>query len=183
METGKQNDKLEKNIVDQIKEAQLKLGFVRETMRLYYPLESLQAILGLPVASPRLPAAEAEQLCQQLGKEFPAFTFGQHEGRIEVCVPPSYVEWVHKEVETPAFLSELIEQFQDNHYLTKEQLQEIFSRYGDFVCEQMPEGTDFDFVFYFENPMVDEYYYCVRMEMGHTIYHRFLKADYEQLLV
>ena len=35
------------NMTDQIKEAQLKLGYARETMRLYYPLSSLNAMLEM----------------------------------------------------------------------------------------------------------------------------------------
>lgn len=171
-----QKDKLEKNIADQIKEAQLKLGFVRETMRLYYPVESILGILNMS-------GIEAELLCRQLENAFSDFSFGQHGGRIEICVPPAYVERVHKEMKTPAFLAELITRFQKNHHLELDQLRELFSQFGEYVCEKMPAGTDFDYVFYFCDPVVDEYYYCIRMEMGHTIYHRFLKSDYEQLLV
>lgn len=40
-------EKLIKNIIDQIKEAQIKLGFAKETTRLYYPVESLNAMLGI----------------------------------------------------------------------------------------------------------------------------------------
>ena len=25
-------------------------------------------------------------------------------------------------------------------------------------------------------------YYCIKMEMGHTVYHRFIKEDYEKLV-
>ena len=46
----------------------------------------------------------------------------------------------------------------------------------------MPEGSDFDEALYFEDPSIDEYYYCVKEEMGHLIYHRFLKEDYQKLL-
>ena len=34
-------DKLERNLIDIIKEEQAKLGFFREDIRLYYPLSSL----------------------------------------------------------------------------------------------------------------------------------------------
>ena len=40
------------NMTDQIKEAQLKLGYARETMRLYYPLSSLNAMLEMQEATP-----------------------------------------------------------------------------------------------------------------------------------
>lgn len=171
-----QKDKLEKNIADQIKEAQLKLGYVKGMVRLYYPLESLHTILNSH-------GNGAEEMCRQLGEMFPHFSFGYRGDRIEVTVPPAYVEYVHREMETPAFLAELIEQFQSNHHLTLTQIQQLFEKYGEYVWEQMPEGTDFDYVFYFRDPSVDEYYYCIRMEMGHTIYHRFLKNDFEQLML
>ena len=35
-----------KNMTDQVKEAQLKLGYAPETVRLYYPVASLNEILG-----------------------------------------------------------------------------------------------------------------------------------------
>ena len=35
-----------KNMTDQVKEAQLKLGYAPETVRLYYPAASLNEILG-----------------------------------------------------------------------------------------------------------------------------------------
>ena len=39
-------EKLLKNMTDQVKEAQLKLGYAKETVRLYYPVDSLNTILG-----------------------------------------------------------------------------------------------------------------------------------------
>ena len=46
----------------------------------------------------------------------------------------------------------------------------------------MPAGSDFDYAIHFHNAEHDEYYYCIHMEMGHTIYHRFTEADYLELL-
>ena len=40
-----------KNIIDQVKEAQIKLGYARETVRLYYPVASLNLMLGTNVKS------------------------------------------------------------------------------------------------------------------------------------
>ena len=41
----KQN-KLKQNIIDQIKEAQIKIGYVKETVRLYYPAATLNTLMG-----------------------------------------------------------------------------------------------------------------------------------------
>lgn len=47
---------------------------------------------------------------------------------------------------------------------------------------QMPDGMDFDYVIYFTDSSIDGYDYCIREEMGHTIYHRFARADFEALM-
>ena len=122
-------------------------------------------------------------MCIQLASVFPDFTFGCRGERVEISVPPDYVEYVHREVKTPAFLAEMIARFQENPHLTFQQVQHIFAEFGEYECQKMPEGADFDYVLYFTNPDIDAYYYCIRMEMGHTIYHRFIKEDYEQLIL
>ena len=95
------------NMTDQIKEAQLKLGYARETMRLYYP---------------------------------------------------------------------------EKHACTKEEITAVFEKFGAYECRQMPDGMDFDYVIYFTDSSIDAYDYCIREEMGHTIYHRFARADFEALM-
>lgn len=170
-----------KNIMDQIKEAQLKLGYVKEAVRLYYPTASLNGLLGTDCTT----AGELAELLKHTFRQktvLGVLQFHTHADRIEIGIPPEGAEYVHQKVETPAFLKELIGLFQTHHSCSLEELQEVFGRYGRFMCEKMPEGSDFDYVMYFENEAVDEYYYCIKMEMGHTIYHRFIKDDYLALL-
>lgn len=167
-------EQLEKQIADQIKEAQLKIGFVKETVRLYYPLASLNNLLGTYFES-------EQQMCMELDKVCSKFTFAIHQGRIEISVPPDYVEYVYREVETPEFLAAWIDLFRNNHSIQLSQVKEIFAKFGEYVCQKMPERADFDYVLHFEDESVDAYYYCIKMEMGHTVYHRFIKEDYESL--
>ena len=171
-----------KNMTDQVKEAQLKLGYAPETVRLYYPVSSLNDILETN-------AQNAQEMLDLLGKEWDKKTnlgelkFSSHAERIEISIPPEGAKWVHEQVETPAFLKELIELFQTKHACTLEEICEIFKKYDpQYICEKMPEGSDFDYAIHFHNAEHDEYYYCIHMEMGHTIYHRFTKADYSALL-
>lgn len=39
-------EELEKNVIDMVKEEQIKLGYGPETVRLYYPLSSLNRFIG-----------------------------------------------------------------------------------------------------------------------------------------
>ena len=176
-------DKLIQNIIDQIKEAQIKLGYVRETVRLYYPAESLNQMLETK-------AKDAKEL-QELLENTAAFSntvlgklqFALSGGRIEVSIPPKGAEYVYREVPEPAFLMDIIKLFGENHHCRLADVCAVFDKYSkDYVCEKMPEGMDFDYVMYFRDSTIDAYYYCIREEMGHTIYHRFTKEDYLALL-
>lgn len=163
-------DRLEKNIQDQVIEAQIKLGYISETMRLYYPLDSLNAMLETDIET-------TEKMCVQLTERTSVFSFSVHQDRIEVNVPAEYVSYVYETCDKPKFLVKLITLFQ-NHHLNLEQVQDVFGEFGRYICRKMPEEADFDYVLYFEDESVDEYYYCIKMEMDHLIYHRFSKADY-----
>lgn len=136
------------NLTEQIKEAQLKLGFVKETIRLYFPVRSLCDLLGLELISGR-------ELAALLKKEFEntvlgKLKFAQCEGdRIEVCISAAGAAYVHEQVPNPPFLEGMIELFQKNHRLTIEEICNFFARFSDcYVCEKMETGMDFDYVFF-----------------------------------
>lgn len=175
--------RLIKNILDQVKEAQLKLGFAKETVRLYYPVSSLNQLLLTDAETPK----EMLQLLRDadLFAELPGTPgFRISAGRLEISVPPETVCYVHEELEEPAFLKAMIELFSHHHACTREKIQELFGGFNPaYVLEEMPEGSDFDYVMYFPDRVPDEYFYCIKEEMGHTIYHRFMEEDYRQLLV
>ena len=176
-------ERLEKNLADQMKEAQLKLGYEEETMRLYYPVASLNLLLGKNCGTPKEMVEELEKLYADEESDLGHVTFRVSAGRIEVSVPPEGARYVHEHMGDVRFLQEIIGLFMDPHGKSVEDVKKVFGEFGAYVCEQMPEGADFDQVLYFQDPSVDEYYYCVKEEMGHLIYHRFLKEDYEKLLV
>lgn len=171
------------NIIEQIKEAQLKLGFTEETIRLYFPVPSLCRLLQIEDRS-------GEELLSLLRKEdfkhtvLGAIEFSLCKGdRIEVCISSVGAVYVHEQVPDPPFLASIIDLFQKNHCLTIEEICVCFVGFSDrYECRKMEPGTDFDYVLYFTDKKPDPWYYCVRIEMGHTIYHRFTEADYRALI-
>lgn len=176
-------NKLIQNIIDQIKEAQIKLGYVKETVRLYYPTASINALLGIN-------AENTEVLLEFLKKESALgntelgnLQFSVHQGRIEISIPPEGAEYVNRKVPTPAFLSDIIALFGMHHNCSRKDICAVFEKYSpDYICEEMPEGMDFDYVLHFKDETIDAYYYCIKEEMGHTIYHRFTKEDYNYII-
>lgn len=172
-----------KNLIDQIKEAQIKLGYVKETLRFYYPVSSLNNILGVNYSDE---TAMLEALNENPGFKdtvLGMLQFNIHGGRIEISVMQEGAEYVHRNVETPPFLFDLITLFGVCHDCSIYDICRVFERYShDYVCRKMQKNRDFDYVIFFKDKTIDEYYYCIRIEMGHTIYHRFMKEDFETLI-
>ncbi len=177
--SSKNREKLIDNIVDQVKEAEIKLGYSKGTVRLYYPAESLAGLVGqLPMAADAL-AKGLEGSGAFADTPLGGLRFSVKQGRIEVSVPPEGVEAVHETVPEPPFLRALIEFFRAHHRSSLEEIRALFGRFSpDYACEKMPEGGDFQYVLYFPGGAVDPYYYCITDEMGHMTYHRFTKEDY-----
>lgn len=172
-----------KNIIEQIKEAQLKLGYTKETIRLYFPAVSLCKLL-------RMDCMNGRDLAYLLEKEFQDTGLGKltfvsrKGGRMEVCIPAEGAAYVHEQVADPPFLAGIIKLFRENHCLTLEEIGAYFAKFSEnYVCEKMDPGTDFDYVLYFSDGKPDAWYYCIKTEMGHTIYHRFTQADFHSLIV
>lgn len=196
------------NVTDQIKEAQMKLGYEEETVRLYYPLSSLCAIL-------KIPPMPGEQLLGRLREAFsPKGTedrererkspeepktrlpepeklgqliFTLYRERVEVSIPPKGVAYVHEQIPEPAFLRALLTLLQERPHCGIQELQALFGRFdGAYVCRsltgQQAQDLGFDYALYFEDEAIDAYVYCVREEMGHMVYHRFAREDYKRMM-
>lgn len=176
-------ERMLKNIMDQMKEAQIKLGYDKETMRLYYPVESLNTLLEIKCESAKEMLVALHEGFKDEKRVLGKLEFAIRGDRLEICIPPEGSEYVHKNVKSPAFLEGMINLFRSNHHCELKDICEVFEKYSkDYVCEQTPDGMEFDYVMYFKDATIDEYYYCIKMEMGHTIYHRFTKEDYQMLI-
>jgi len=173
-------DRLIENIIEQIKEAQIKLGYVKEVIRLYFPAASLSLLLQIPEESAEVLAEQLQKKSSLKDTMLGEMQFSSCKGnRVEVCILPQGAEYVHQYVKDPPFLVSIIQLFGENHHLTIEEICMAFEQFNpNYICQKMDKGMDFDYVLYFPDETPDAWYYCIRMEMGHTIYHRFSKEDY-----
>lgn len=171
-----------KNIKEQVREALIKLGYSRESMRFYYPLSSLNAILGSKEETLEDLKGLLEKAFQAEDKELGILGFALSKERMEVTVSKEGVEYVYRSAKEPSFLEDFIDLFRKDCHADIENIKALFAEYDkDYICKKMPKGEDFDYVCYFSDPQLDTYYYCIKEEMGHTIYHRFSKEDYRLL--
>lgn len=166
-----------KMIYDMMKEQQMKLGFEQETVRLYIPVQSLKHILNLQEG-----ISKEEQKIQigkfrtELEKTLGAVKITGKGERLCIAVSPEGSRYVHENIEENPFLADMIALF-GKHHITIDKVKEVFEKYSqEYVCMEQ-DGVEFDYLLYFKDKEIDEYYYCVKFDEGHASYHRFLEED------
>ncbi|MEY8355878.1 DUF3877 family protein [Lachnospiraceae bacterium 54-53] len=168
---------LEKNIIDVIKEEQIKIGYRTESIRLYYPIESICNLLGASYTVPEL-SEVLNQFCAFVTERLGNVEHSNTGSRFCFIIPPKGVDYVHESIEDNRFLREFIEKI-SSYDCSLEDLLGIFHRHSNnVICKKMNNG-EFDYLIYFADGEPDAYRYCLKIENCHTIYHRFTKADYE----
>ena len=178
------SDKLSVNIIDQIVEAQLKLGYTKEKMTFYYPLTSLNKLLNKSFKT----VEECVEICNSMDSirrsKIGVLIFESNKSNIGVTVPVEGVSYVHEKEKPSEFLVSLIDAFRDNHHLNIDDVERLFARFGEYERVEVSEDTGFMYAIWFKDGKNsgDEYVYCINIEMGHTIYHRFMRDDYEELI-
>jgi len=170
------------NIEDQIEEAQIKLGYADESVRLYYPLDSMNDFLKSKYENNIDCINSLLSNEEFVNSELGGVELNDHGRNIEVVVGRAGVKYVYENRETSKFLVEFINAFAENHHLKIDEIKKIFEKYGKYSCVDVPESSGFKWAVYFLDEGIDEYVYCINEEMGHTIYHRFTKNDYKKLL-
>lgn len=168
---------LEKNIVDMIEEQQLKLGYLNETVRLYYPLSSLNRFFGT-TDDEKMMTKRLEQFAENVQDHFGRIIISNKNDRFCIAIPPQGAEYVHKKLDTEGFLARFIA-IVGQHGCSLENVFSVFRAYSDCVHIEKVDNGEFDYLVYFEDGKPDDYRYCITEEMCHVIYHRYTKADYE----
>lgn len=168
---------LKQNITDMLEEQQEKLGYQEETVRLYYPLESLNHILGTQASTEEM--REFLKKFRTQAKELGALRFSDRESRFCITVPPEGAAYVHRTRPENGFLKGLIALVRE-HGCTLEQVRGYFRSWSE-KAEERRMTEEFDLLIYFPDGQPDSYYYCLKQESNHVIYHRFTKADYQSM--
>lgn len=177
---------LRKNLTDMMIEAQLKLGFAKDSVGLYYPLDSLNRLLVEETPESGVSAGLSVNEMEQVLKEFAVYaedTLGKVEcshrkDRFCIRIPEEGAAYAKTQAENNGFLREFIDKI-GGHHCDLEDLLAIFSKYSDHVEWEKMDGGEFDDLIYFKDGIPDDYRYCVTFEGGHATYHRFTPKDYE----
>ena len=173
-------EKLKQNMIDMIAEQQIKLGYRKETVHLYYPLLSLNRILSSSLTTEEMRSVLSE-FCSYVEELFGKVHFSDIQDRFCFDLPPETGLYVHEHLDDRSFLSDFIQTI-GSHDCSLDELLQVFHRYSDSVHFEKMDHNEFDYVIYFEDGIPDDYRYCITDEGCHLIYHRFTLDDYEDFL-
>lgn len=176
MEKGDTMD-LRKNLYDNIKECEIKIGYREEEIGLYYPEGSLLELLSTDRAHlSEAVRAFTESVRGELGEVTIAET--QEEGRYCITIPPKGVSYVHDHVEESPFLKAFIRDIKIPGN-TLEGIIDTFRRFSGDIRIDKEEPKEWAVSFC--DAEVDPYVYHIEEDDFGLEYHRFTHAAYERL--
>lgn len=168
--------RLEKNLIDIIKEEQAKPGFRKEEIRLYYPLISLNHFFEADDDVDEM-QTRLEQFPEEVKKKLGDICVTHKKDRFCLHIPEQGSVYVHEHTAENEFIKKLVELMM-NHGIKKEDILAIFQKEAKDIRVGDMHNGEFDFWVRFPEENEDEYYYCFKDEGCHMIYHRFLPEDY-----
>lgn len=169
--------RLKNNIVDMIKEEQIKLGYRSESVRLYYPLASLNRLLGSEIninQMGQLLREFSDYVQESLGK----LEVSNRGERFCLTIPPKGTDYVHEHMDGTEFICDLIRTI-EKHGCTIDDVLEQFYKHSEHVHVEKTSHGEFDYLIYFEDGTPDDFRYCITDEGCHMVYHRFTIDDYK----
>jgi hypothetical protein len=168
--------KLEQNICDVIKEDQIKLGYQKEVIRLYYPLGSLNHFLKSELRVEEMRKA-LEDFAGTVKEKLGTIEISNEGERFCFCFPPEASEYIHSHTPQTGFLYDFIDVV-SRHGVTMDEVIAVFKKYSNNVHVEKTNHGEFDYLIYFEDGRPDSFRYCLTEEGCHIIFHRFTIEDY-----
>lgn len=168
---------MKENLIDVIKEEQAKLGYRKETIRLYYPLKSLNYLFGTDADIADMKNI-LKDFCNKVEKIFGKIEISNNGERFCFKIPEEGALYVHENISDNEFIYGLVDVVSE-HDCTMEKIRKYFLKFNDDIHYEKLFNAEFDYLIFFKNGVPDKYYYCFTIDEFHVIYHRFLPNDYK----
>lgn len=169
-------NRLEQNIIDVIKEEQIKLGYRSETVRLYYPLASLNHFLRTDCDAEKM-HQELSGFCEAALDKLGEIEVTSKGERFCLAIPPKGIDYIHDHMADKEFIVDFIRMIGESG-CTIDDIIKLFYKHSEHVHIEKVEHGEFDYLIYFEDGKPDDFRYCIKDEGCHMIYHRFTIEDY-----
>lgn len=167
---------LEKNIIDNIKEQHIKIGYRFEEVRLFYPLKSLNNLLNTSLSISEMKTA-LNEFSSKLKERYGDIGISNNKERFCLKISHKGNEYIHNLDYNTDFLNKLINCVNDTNS-TFNDILSIFKEFSNELYIEEIKNGEFDYLIYFKNKLPDAFYYCISTSNNHISYHRFTKEDY-----
>jgi len=166
---------LEKNLIDNILECELKLGYANTPIRFYYPITSLMELLGceeigIDSAIQQFQERELTRLGKVIIKEQT-----NEKGRYAVTIQVDGIRWVHIHFQPTDFMRLLISEI-NRPGNSLEDIVKIFTHFSSEV--DVKKVSEKEWVIGFVDESIDPYVYHIEENEFGFEYHRFTREAY-----
>lgn len=171
---------MERNLIDNILECELKLGQADTQVTFYYPQASLTELLGC--SRKELASAMTEFQKQEAGRlgKIEMEELENEKGRYAVTIPKEGICWVHENYQPSEFMKAFILEIKKPGN-TLAGIVELFNSFSPEV--EIKHMDDKQWAVSFKDNSIDPYvYYMEQNEFG-LEYHRFTRTAYENLML
>ena len=172
-------NKLERNLIDNILESEVKLGRPSTSITFYYPESSLTELLECGTNELDFAIDEFKREEQnRLGNV--VFEKSKDEKvRYAVRISIEGFDWVHAHFKPSDFLNEFVMEIKkpDN---SLEKIEALFRRYSNEVIINKMSSDEWAISFKDEN--IDPYIYHIEQSVFGLEYHRFTKESYKKMM-
>lgn len=170
---------LEKNLIDNILECELKLGYANTPICFYYPITSLMELLGceeigIDSAIQQFQERELTRLGKVIIKEQ-----ANEKGRYAVTIPVDGIRWVHTHFQPTDFMRLLISEI-NRPGNSLEDIVKIFTHFSSEV--DVKKVSEKEWVIGFVDESIDPYVYHIEENEFGFEYHRFTREAYEKTM-
>jgi hypothetical protein len=159
-----------------IKEEQVKLGYRKEAIRLYYPILSLNRFLKSDLGIEEMKTVLTD-FCKMIESKLGKTEISNEGERFCFYFSPDASEYIDQHTEHQGFLYDFISAV-SGHGTSIDEVLGLFRKYSDHVHIEKVTHGEFDYLVYFEDGKPDTFRYCLTDEGCHVIYHRFTVEDY-----
>lgn len=172
-------ENLKKYMIEFIQEQQLKIGYRKEVLRIYYFLSSLNHYTGQDLTVEEM-TGYLKGFCDYVRPFLGDVAITHRDERFCFAVPEEGTEAVHLLPLHNDFLPRLLEAV-SHHGCTMDDVLTLFQSTPYTPSVHRLADEDFDYLIYFLDDPSDNYRYCFKQEGEHITYHRFTPEDYRDL--
>ncbi len=173
---------LKSHIIDTIKEWQLKIGEMDQSIRLYYPKESLCNYLGEDKAMDIIKLSPlVEDYLSSYATYLGKINVSNDGDRFCLEIPVEGCKYVEENIDVPEFLNDFLTVLKNQNMGSIRELFRVYANKHKTSFMEAKEDDGLGTVFYFVDEKVDPYVYCVEQDVFGITYHRFARIDYEEL--